>query len=55
MWLECILISRQERSWGGSVRQLFISYARENKPAVEALIRDLDELGYQTWVVARRG
>ncbi|MBV8177698.1 MAG: sensor domain-containing protein [Mycobacterium sp.] len=30
--------------------QLFISYARENKPDVEALIRDLDALGYQTWV-----
>ena len=29
---------------------LFISYARENKPDVEALIRDLDALGYQTWV-----
>ena len=32
------------------MRQLFISYARENKPDVEALIRDLDALGYQTWV-----
>jgi hypothetical protein len=32
------------------MRQLFISYARGNKPDVEALIRDLDALGYQTWV-----
>ncbi|WP_457145510.1 toll/interleukin-1 receptor domain-containing protein [Mycobacterium sp. URHB0021] len=32
------------------MRQLFISYARENKPDVEALVRDLDVLGYQTWV-----
>lgn len=32
------------------MRHLFISYARENKPSVEALIRDLDVLGYQTWV-----
>jgi hypothetical protein len=28
------------------MRQLFISYARENKPDVEALVRDLDALGY---------
>src|SRR5271165_1685654 len=34
----------------GGMRQLFISYARENKPAVEALIQDLDALGYQTWM-----
>jgi len=32
------------------VRQLFISYARENKPDVEELVRDLDALGYQTSV-----
>ncbi|WP_067897526.1 TIR domain-containing protein [Nocardia vaccinii] len=32
------------------MRQLFISYARENKPDVQALIRDLDALGYQAWV-----
>ena len=32
------------------MRQLFISYARENKPDVEALVRDLDALGCQTWV-----
>ena len=32
------------------MRQLFISYARENRPDVEALVRDLDALGYQTWV-----
>ncbi|MDH6247511.1 LpqN/LpqT family lipoprotein [Mycobacterium sp. OTB74] len=32
------------------MRQLFISYARENKPDVEALVRDLDALGYQTWL-----
>ena len=31
------------------MRRLFISYARENKPDVEALVRDLDALGYQTW------
>ena len=35
---------------GDGVRQLFISYARENKRDVEALVRDLDALGYQTWV-----
>src|SRR5271166_5221990 len=34
----------------GGMRQLFISYARENKPAVEALIQDLDALGYKTWM-----
>ena len=32
------------------MRQLFISYARENKPDVEALVRDLHALGHQTWV-----
>ena len=32
------------------MRQLFVSYARENKPDVEALVLDLDALGYQTWV-----
>ncbi|WP_054812565.1 TIR domain-containing protein [Nocardia arizonensis] len=32
------------------MRQLFISYARENRPDVEALVRDLDVLGYQAWV-----
>lgn len=32
------------------MRQLFISYARENKRDVEALVRDLHALGYQTWV-----
>jgi hypothetical protein len=32
------------------MRQLFISYARENRPDVEALVRDLDALGHQTWV-----
>ena len=35
---------------GNGVRHLFISYARENKADVEALIRDLNALGYQTWV-----
>src|ERR1700752_3976461 len=39
------------------MRQLFISYARENKPDVEALVRDLHALGYQPWVDSslRRG
>ena len=32
------------------MRQLFVSYARENKPDVEALVLDLDALSYQTWV-----
>jgi hypothetical protein len=32
------------------MRRLFISYARENKPQVEALVRDLDSLGYETWL-----
>lgn len=31
------------------MRQLFISYARENKPDIEALVRDLDALGYEAW------
>ena len=31
------------------MRQLFISYACEDKPDVEALVRDL-ALGYQTWL-----
>jgi hypothetical protein len=31
-------------------QQLFISYARENKPDVEALTRDLHALGHQPWV-----
>ncbi len=31
------------------MRQLFISYARENKADVEALVRDLDALGYEAW------
>lgn len=30
--------------------KLFISYARENKPDVEALVRDLDALGHDTWM-----
>ena len=30
--------------------KLFISYARENKPDVEALVRDLGALGYETWL-----
>jgi hypothetical protein len=34
---------------GGGMRKLFISYARENKPDVEELARDLDALGYQRW------
>ncbi|CRZ16781.1 LpqN/LpqT family lipoprotein [Mycolicibacterium neworleansense] len=32
------------------MRQLFISYARENRADVEALLRDLHALGYETWV-----
>ena len=32
------------------MRRLFISYTRENKPDVEALVQDLDALGYQTWL-----
>lgn len=32
------------------MHKLFISYARENKPDVEALVRDLDALGHQTWL-----
>ncbi len=31
------------------MRQLFISYARENKSDVEALVRDLDAMGYEAW------
>jgi hypothetical protein len=38
------------------MRQLFVSYARENKPYVDELVRHLDALGYQTWVdTALRG
>lgn len=36
-----------------SMRQLFVSYARENKPYVDELVRHLDSLGYQTWVDTR--
>lgn len=32
------------------MRRIFISYARENKPDVEALVRDLESLGYETWL-----
>ena len=32
------------------MRQLFISYARENRPDVDELVRDLDALGYPAWV-----
>ena len=32
------------------MRQLFISYARKNRPDVDDLVRDLDALGWQTWV-----
>jgi len=32
------------------MRQLFVSYARENKPDVDELVRHLDALGYQAWV-----
>lgn len=32
------------------MRNLFISYARENKPAVEQLVDHLGVVGYQTWV-----
>ena len=35
---------------GGGMRQLFISYARENRPDVEALVHDLHSLGYDTWL-----
>ena len=37
------------------MRQLFISYARANKPDVEALVRNRDALGYQTWVDSSLG
>ncbi|WP_313675224.1 toll/interleukin-1 receptor domain-containing protein [Mycolicibacterium sp.] len=32
------------------MRRLFISYARENKPDIESLVRDLESLGYETWL-----
>jgi hypothetical protein len=32
------------------MRQLFISYARENRPDVDELVRDLEALGYPAWV-----
>ena len=38
------------RVLGGWHAATVISYARENKPDVEALVRDLHALGYQTWV-----
>ena len=31
------------------MRQLFVSYARENKPEVDELVRHLETLGYQAW------
>jgi hypothetical protein len=38
------------------MRKLFVSYARENRPAVDELVRHLDALGYETWVdTALRG
>ncbi|MGV1006401.1 MAG: TIR domain-containing protein [Candidatus Nanopelagicales bacterium] len=39
-----------------SLRKLFVSYARENRPYVDELVRHLDALGYETWVdTALRG
>lgn len=32
------------------MRKLFVSYARENKPEVQALVGDLEALGHQTWL-----
>lgn len=32
------------------MRQLFISYARENKGSVQELVRHLENLGYESWV-----
>ncbi|MFF0527426.1 toll/interleukin-1 receptor domain-containing protein [Nocardia amikacinitolerans] len=31
------------------MRRLFVSYARENKPDVEKIVRHLAALDYQTW------
>lgn len=39
-----------------SLRKLFVSYARENRPHVDELVRHLDALGYEPWVdTALRG
>jgi hypothetical protein len=35
---------------GVAVRKLFVSYARENKSAVDELVEHLATLGYDTWV-----
>jgi len=43
-------VSRHQRVLGRWHATTVHSYARENKPDVEALVRDLDALGYQTWV-----
>ncbi len=32
------------------MRKLFVSYARENKPAVDQLVEHLATMGYDTWV-----
>ncbi len=38
------------------MRKLFVSYARENRPHVDELVRHLDALGYEPWVdTALRG
>jgi len=38
------------------MRKLFVSYARENRPSVDELVRHLAALGYETWVdTALRG
>jgi uncharacterized membrane protein HdeD (DUF308 family) len=34
------------------LRKLFVSYARENKPAVDQLVEHLRTMGYDTWVDA---
>ena len=45
-----ILDRRGSSYWGVAMRQLFVSYARENKCEVDDLVRHLETLGYEAWV-----
>ena len=50
MPLERILKGREGRSWGRWHAATVHLYARKNRPDVDDLVRDLDALGWQTWV-----
>ena len=36
------------------MRQLFVSYARENKPEVDELVTDLEALDCQAWALSTK-